>query len=121
MVRRRGLSPRRSSAPGNGRPRLQEVATGRSTHVFGEQPSGLMAFTKGGHLVYAVFASDRKAPTANPATDAERVGPVQHHGRSDRTYKLDGNTLAITYRRLLEPVVDRDGRRRAGSRSWEAG
>ena len=75
----------------------KEVATGRSTHVFGEQPSGLMAFTKGGHLVYAVFASDRKAPAASPATDAERVALFNTMAAATGTYELDGNTLAITY------------------------
>ena len=51
----------------------KEVATGRATHVFGEKPSGLMAFTRGGSVVYAIFADGRKAPGGNPATEAESV------------------------------------------------
>ena len=75
----------------------REVATGRTTHVFGEKPSGLMAFTKGGNMVYAVFADGRKAPAASPATEAERAALFGTMAAAAGTYKVEGDTLAITY------------------------
>ena len=75
----------------------KEVATGKTTHVYGEKPSGLMVYTKGGNLVYAVFGDNRKAPAGAAATDAERAGLFNTMAAATGTYKVEGNMLAITY------------------------
>jgi len=75
----------------------KEVATGKTTNVYGEKPSGLMVYTKGGNLVYAVFGDNRKAPAGAAATDAERAGLFNTMAAATGTYKVEGNMLAITY------------------------
>jgi hypothetical protein len=75
----------------------KEVTTGKITNVFGDKPSGLMAFTKGGSLVYAVFADNRRPPAGNPATDAERAALHNTMAAATGTYKVDGNALSISY------------------------
>lgn len=75
----------------------KEVATGKTSNVYGEQPSGLIVFTKGGHLVYAVFGDNRKPPASGSATEAERAGLFNTMAAAAGTYKVEGNTLAITY------------------------
>lgn len=73
------------------------VATGKTTNAFGELPTGLQVFTKSGKLVYAVFADNRKPPAGNPATDAERAALHNTMAAATGTYKVDGNTLSISY------------------------
>lgn len=75
----------------------KEVATGKTTNVYGERPSGLMVLTAGGNLVWAVFADSRKAPAGAPVTDADRAGLFNTMAAATGTYKVDGNTLALTY------------------------
>ena len=75
----------------------KEVATGKTANVYGERPQGLMVYTTGGNLVYAVFADNRKAPAGTPPTDAERAGLFNTMAAATGTYTVDGNTLAITY------------------------
>ncbi|UCG97525.1 MAG: lipocalin-like domain-containing protein [Burkholderiales bacterium] len=75
----------------------KEVATGKTTNVFGEKPSGLQVFTKGGNAVFAVFHDSRKAPAANPATEAERAALFATMAAAISTYKVEGNTLTMTY------------------------
>jgi hypothetical protein len=75
----------------------KEVATGKTTNVYGDKPSGLMVYTKGGSLVYAVFGDNRKAPASAPATDADRAGLFNTMAAATGTYKVEGNMLAITY------------------------
>lgn len=75
----------------------KEVATGKNSNVYGEKPSGLIVFTKGGNLVYAVFGDNRKPPAGSPATEAERAGLFNTMAAASGTYKVEGNTLAITY------------------------
>jgi hypothetical protein len=75
----------------------REVATGKTTNVFGEKPLGLQVFTKGGNAVFAVFADGRKAPAANPATEAEHAALFATMAAATSTYKVEGNTLTMTY------------------------
>ncbi len=75
----------------------KEVATGKTTNVYGERPLGLMVLTAGGNLVWAVFADSRKAPAGAPVTDAERASLFNTMAAATGTYKVDGNTLALTY------------------------
>ncbi len=75
----------------------KEVATGKTTNVFGEKPSGLQVFTQGGNALFAVFADSRKAPAANPATEAESAALLSTMAAATSTYKVEGNTLTMTY------------------------
>ena len=75
----------------------RNVGTGSTANVYGEKPTGLMIFTKNGNLVYAVFGDNRPAPASTPATDAERAALFNTMAAATGVYRVEGNTLAITY------------------------
>ena len=51
----------------------KEVATGATSNSFGEKPIGRAIFTRGGHSVFTIVGTDRKAPASPTLTDAERI------------------------------------------------
>jgi hypothetical protein len=73
-----------------------ETATGKVSKPFGDKLSGYNIYTKGGHLVFTLFGDNRQKP-GTPVTDADRVKLFSTLAAGSATYKVEGNTLAITY------------------------
>lgn len=76
---------------------LKDVATGKVSRPYGEKPTGIITYTKGGNVVFAVFGDSRKAAAGPLATDAERAALFSTMAAATGTYKVDGNTLMTTY------------------------
>ena len=68
------------------------ISTNEKRHIFGENPLGMVIYTKGGHFSFMVAAGDRKQ-AGNVPTDAERAqlhfSMVSYCG----TYKAEGNLV----------------------------
>lgn len=75
----------------------KNVATGKMTYPFGEKPTGHIVYTKGGHTVFALAGDNRKAPAVASTTDAERINLFNTMAGASGTYKVEGNTLIVTY------------------------
>jgi len=75
---------------------IKEVETGKIDHPFGQNPSGQVIYTKGGHVVFALAGDNRKTP-ASPFTDADRIALFNTMSAAGGTYKVEGNTLTVTY------------------------
>jgi hypothetical protein len=75
----------------------KEVASGKSTHPYGEKPSGYYVYTKGGHFFAIQVAQERKAPAAATPTDAERAELHKTMAANAGTYKIEGTTLVTTF------------------------
>ena len=75
----------------------KEVATGKITYPYGEKPTGHIVYTKGGHVIVAVAGDNRKAPTTPTFTDADRINLFNTMAAASGTYKVEGNTLTVTY------------------------
>ena len=73
------------------------VATGKVSHPFGEKPAGYIVYTKGGRVVFSVVGGDRQKPAGASATDEERVKLFNSLATGSGTYKVEGNTLVVTY------------------------
>ena len=75
----------------------KEVETGKVDHPFGKNPTGHIVYTKGGHVVFARAGDNRKAPANPQFTDAERAELFKTMAGASGTYKVEGNTLTVTY------------------------
>jgi hypothetical protein len=75
----------------------KEVATGKINHPYGEKPTGHIVYTKGGHVAFVLAGDNRKAPAGATATDAERIALFNTIAAGSGTYKVEGNTLIVTY------------------------
>jgi Lipocalin-like domain len=74
----------------------KELATGKMNYPLGEKPAGYVVYTKGGRLIFALVAGDRAKPAAS-ATDAERVALYNTLASGSGSYKVEGDTLTVTY------------------------
>ena len=63
---------------------------------FGDKPSGMIHFTKGGHFVWSTFGDQRK-PLANPATDSDRSALLDSMFVGVGTYTVENNSAVLTY------------------------
>jgi Lipocalin-like domain len=75
----------------------KEVATGKINHPFGEKPTGHIIYTKGGHVAFVLAADNRKAPAGPNFTDAERINLFNTIAAASGTYKVEGNSIIVTY------------------------
>ena len=75
----------------------KEVETGKVDHPYGKNPTGHIVYTKGGHVVFAVAGDNRKAPANSQFTDADRAELFKTMAAASGTYKVEGNTLTVTY------------------------
>ena len=75
----------------------KEVATGKINHPYGEKPTGHVVYTKGGHVAFVLAGDNRKAPAGASATDAERINLFNTIAAGSGTYKVEGNTIIVTY------------------------
>ncbi|MBT1512558.1 lipocalin-like domain-containing protein [Bradyrhizobium sp. SRL28] len=76
---------------------VKEVATGKISHPYGEKPAGHIVYTKGGHVAFVLAGDNRKAPAGASATDAERINLFNTIAAGSGTYKVEGNTIIVTY------------------------
>jgi hypothetical protein len=76
---------------------FKEVATGKITYPYGEKPTGHIVYTKGGHVMFVVAGDNRKAPTTPTFTDADRINLFNTMGAASGTFKVEGNSLILTY------------------------
>lgn len=76
----------------------KELTTGKVTYPFGEKPpAGNLIYTKGGHVAFVLVGDNRKNPAGVNATDAERINLFNTMAAASGTYKVEGNTIIVTY------------------------
>jgi hypothetical protein len=68
------------------------ISTNEKRYIFGENPLGMVTYTKGGHFNVLVAAGDRKQ-AGNAPTDAERIALYTSMFSYCGTYTLEGNSL----------------------------
>jgi len=68
------------------------TSTNEKRYIFGENPLGMVTYTKGGHFHIMVEAGDRKQ-AGNAPTDAESVQLLTSMFSYSGTYKAEGNLL----------------------------
>jgi Lipocalin-like domain len=68
------------------------ISTNEKRYIFGENPLGMLIYTKGGQFCTTVAAADRKQ-AGNAPTDAERVQLFTSMFSYCGTYKIEGNAL----------------------------
>jgi hypothetical protein len=76
---------------------VKQVATGKISYPFGENPTGHIVYTRGGHVAFVFVGDNRKAPAGTTATDAERINLFNTLGAASGTYKVEGNTILASY------------------------
>lgn len=72
------------------------VATAEASKPDGENPGGMVVFTRGGHFMWLYIADGRKAPS-QPPTDEERIYLQKTGYAGGGTYKVQGNKLTTLY------------------------
>jgi|SRR5262245_25375772 len=68
------------------------ISTNEKRHILGQNPLGMVTYTKGGHFNTMVAAGDRKQ-AGNTPTDAERVQLHNSMFSFSGTYKIEGNLV----------------------------
>jgi hypothetical protein len=69
------------------------LSDGKITKPFGEHPTGIVIYTKGGHFTTFVAGDNRKAPAKPDPTDAERIDLFKTMYGFGGTYKIEGNKI----------------------------
>ena len=73
------------------------LATGETTKPEGENPSGMITFSRGGHFMWIYIADGRKSPASLPPTDAERIYLHKTSAFGGGTYKVNGDKVIVLY------------------------
>ena len=73
----------------------KETQSGNVTRPLGDSLAGTFTFTRGGNFAGMVFRTDRKAPAAANATEAERVALFNSLVAYNGTYRIDGDKLVM--------------------------
>ena len=73
------------------------VATGETIKPEGENPSGMLVFSRGGHFVWIFMADGRKPPATSPPTDAERIYLQKTGSAGGGTYTVSGDKVTLRY------------------------
>lgn len=76
---------------------IQETGTGKISYPWGQQPTGYIVYTKSGHTVFFLAGDNRKPQAGNAATDAERIALFNSLAGGSGRYKIEGNSIIITY------------------------
>jgi len=74
----------------------REVQSGKVTRPLGDHLAGTFTFTRGNNFSGMVFRTDRKAPAAANATEAERVALFNSLVAYNGAYRIDGDKLIMT-------------------------
>lgn len=72
---------------------FEETATGAVSLPFGEQPTGHIIFTEGGHMMALGVGSGRTPLSGTDPTDIERAALFKSMFAYSGTYRLDGNKV----------------------------
>jgi Lipocalin-like domain len=76
----------------------REVESGNVIKPLGENPSGYIVYTKGGHIVFSLVGDNRNVPAAPNPTDAERIALFTSSGSGGGRYRIeDDHSVAITW------------------------
>jgi hypothetical protein len=75
---------------------LSEVQSGKISKPFGEKPNGYITYTKGGRVMFVLFGEGREKP-AMPFSDADRVKLFNTLAAGSGQYKIEGNSLSVSY------------------------
>lgn len=75
----------------------KEVASGRETKLFGDNPKGYVLYTKSGRSMWVLVGDNRAKPAGAAVTDAEAVGLFRTFASGSGTYKVEGKTLTATF------------------------
>ena len=73
------------------------LATGETSKAEGENPSGMLTLSRGGHFMWIYIADGRKAPASLPPTDAERAYLHKTSNFGGGTYKVNGDKVTVLY------------------------
>ena len=68
---------------------IKEVASGKIDYPLGQNPTGQLVYTKGGHIVSVLAGDNRKAPASPAFTDAERITLFNTMAALSGTYKVE--------------------------------
>ena len=74
------------------------LADGKSAKLYGENPSGYVHYTKGGHFSSVGFAEGRKVPAGgvSKTTDAEKAALFNSMYAYTGLYKVDGDKITLS-------------------------
>ena len=73
----------------------KDVATGKTSKLYGEQPVGYNVYTRNGRVLVFAVAEGRKAPTKPEPSDAERIDLFKSMFAYSGTYKAEGNNKLV--------------------------
>jgi hypothetical protein len=73
------------------------LTTGETSKPEGENPSGMLTFSRGGHFMWIYIADGRKSPASQPPTDAERIYLYRTSSSGAGTYKVNGDKVTALY------------------------
>jgi len=73
------------------------LATGETSKPDGENPSGMLIFSRCGHFVWIYIADGRKSPASLTPTDAERIYLYKTNRSGGGTYKVNGDNVTLLY------------------------
>lgn len=79
----------------------KEVGTDRVNKPLGQAPVGLVIYTKGGRVAFAASAKERRAASGAQATETELRDLLRMFQAGTGTYKVEGQTLSVTYKSSL--------------------
>ena len=95
-------------------------ATGETSKPDGENPSGMLILSRGGHFVWIFIADGRKPPASQPPTDAERVYLNKTGSAGGGTYKVNGDKVTLAYTNSTNQVFTGTERAQTGQVSGKA-
>jgi hypothetical protein len=73
------------------------LATGETSKAAGENPTGMVMFSRGGYFTWIFINDGRKSPEKLPPTDAERIYLYNTGGAASGTYKVNGDKVTFLY------------------------
>jgi hypothetical protein len=73
------------------------LATGETSKAEGENPSGMLIFSRGGHFMWIFIADGRKSPASLPPTDAERIYLYNTSHSGGGTYTVNGDKVTLLH------------------------
>jgi lipocalin-like protein len=87
---------------------LLELATNKTSHPFGENPSGYIQYSSGGHMIVFLQSGNPKRPASYPYTDADRADAHRSiFGAYAGKYTVDGDKVVHHIVGVLASRVER--------------
>ena len=76
---------------------VTEVASGKVTKLFGENPKGHLLYTKGGRSMFVLFKDERAKPVGAAVTDAEALALFRTLAAGSGSYRIEGKVLFASF------------------------